>query len=324
MMPPHTTRKSIATEVEESREGKLWANDKLRLVLTSHCNINCFYCHNEGRPKSHQFLSSDFITSIIEVIEGTQQFPSAIKFTGGEPLLHPSIAAFLKAFIPICEDRSIVTNGLLLTSDYLKLLKENGLTRIRLGVDSLTNRKSRPSIGKWTAGRRVTEVIEILQKQSVPFEMNVVITKFNLSDLQGLMHFCATNQISAKFIEELNVVSLKEKNQKSRIVSGQQSLGDFFTNIVLSHFPGMRRETDSMGDANILFRASGFHFRFCKHLCDYNLCHTTGTRVDPDGAVYTCMNTRRRYFIDPKRSYSYNQEMLRAALDSPCGQHEKR
>ena len=40
---------------------RLLANDKMRIITTAKCNLDCFYCHNEGQEKVT--LSSKWIHS---------------------------------------------------------------------------------------------------------------------------------------------------------------------------------------------------------------------------------------------------------------------
>ena len=64
------------------------AIDYLRVSVTSRCNLHCDFCHREGNRGEGDLPLEQF-----------QQIASAarkcgfnkIKFTGGEPLLHPQI-----------------------------------------------------------------------------------------------------------------------------------------------------------------------------------------------------------------------------------------
>ena len=78
----------------------LWANDRLRLILTGKCNINCFYCHNEGQPKSNNFFPADLFARVIELLASKQSHLDSVTFSGGEPLLHPLLEKFIAEVVP--------------------------------------------------------------------------------------------------------------------------------------------------------------------------------------------------------------------------------
>jgi hypothetical protein len=118
---------------------------------------------------------------------------------------------------------------------------------------------------------------------------------------------------------EINSFGSKETNADIR--AGANSYEAYFLNLMNEHFTSLIKVTDSMGAANILFLGDGFHIRFCKHLCDFNLCFTTGTRVDPDGAVHSCMNSRGRYYLNVERDLEFNMGMIESAVRYGCGRN---
>ena len=93
----------------------LWANNRIRFVLTAECNINCFYCHNEGQPKSQKYFSESLYNHIIKILQEQEEPLNSVTFTGGEPLLHPKLEKFISQVSPFTTSRTLVTNGLLLS-----------------------------------------------------------------------------------------------------------------------------------------------------------------------------------------------------------------
>ena len=68
---------------------------RLRISVTSACNLNCFYCHHEGNPNEdfHE-LTINQIEQLAQIID--EYNISKIKITGGEPLLHPQIVEIVQ------------------------------------------------------------------------------------------------------------------------------------------------------------------------------------------------------------------------------------
>src|SRR5271157_4677775 len=105
----------------------------LRISLTSACNLSCIYCHREGEKSPEKPIKTQEIAEILRVAEKFDI--RSVKFTGGEPLLRNDIIEIIGS-VPETIESSITTNGTLL-SRYASDLKEAGLSRVNVSIDSL-------------------------------------------------------------------------------------------------------------------------------------------------------------------------------------------
>jgi len=105
----------------------------LRISLTHECNLSCIYCHREGETYPEQPLKADELAEILRIAEKFDI--RSVKFTGGEPLLRRDIVDIIGS-VPETIESSITTNGTLL-SEYAVDLKEAGLSRVNVSIDSL-------------------------------------------------------------------------------------------------------------------------------------------------------------------------------------------
>ena len=105
----------------------------LRVSITSRCNLNCFYCHNEGQSGHEIEISAKKIINIINV--GFSLGIKRVKFSGGEPLMRNDLEQILSD-LPELKDISATTNGVLL-SERAPRLKAAGLHRINISLDTL-------------------------------------------------------------------------------------------------------------------------------------------------------------------------------------------
>lgn len=109
-----------------------------RISLTDSCNLNCYFCHNEGQEKGFsrkvQLTADDIVWTAARASEmGYTKF----KLTGGEPSRHPEIMEIIRGISALgVEDLSMITNG--------HRLKENapdyrlsGLHRLNVSLYSL-------------------------------------------------------------------------------------------------------------------------------------------------------------------------------------------
>lgn len=105
----------------------------LRISITSRCNLNCFYCHNEGQNGYENEISPKEIVEIIKVAAGLGI--RRVKFSGGEPLVRTDFEEILTS-LPSLQNVSATTNGVLL-SERATGLKTAGLDRVNISLDTL-------------------------------------------------------------------------------------------------------------------------------------------------------------------------------------------
>jgi cyclic pyranopterin phosphate synthase len=111
----------------------------LRISVTDRCNLRCVYCMPpEGVPQmSHiEVLSYEEIRTVVQA--AAELGISKIRLTGGEPLVRadfPQLVNMLSQVEGITE-LSLTTNGTLL-KDYALQLKQAGLSRVNVSLDTL-------------------------------------------------------------------------------------------------------------------------------------------------------------------------------------------
>lgn len=69
---------------------------KLRFLLTSACTARCGYCHNEGQAKDTSQLSLEEITHVLDTLAASNTHVDEVILSGGEPTLHPQLAAIAR------------------------------------------------------------------------------------------------------------------------------------------------------------------------------------------------------------------------------------
>jgi cyclic pyranopterin phosphate synthase len=112
----------------------------LRISITDRCNFRCLYCMPE---EGVRWLPKDDILTfeeIEEVVRAAIELHDIRRFklTGGEPTVRHGLVDLVHRLrrIPGIEDLSLTTNGLLLP-DLARPLKQGGLDRVTVSLDSL-------------------------------------------------------------------------------------------------------------------------------------------------------------------------------------------
>jgi cyclic pyranopterin phosphate synthase len=147
----------------------------LRVSVTPECNLSCIYCHREGERAPQQPLST---REIGDVLSTAAKFDiKSVKFTGGEPLLREDLADIVR-LVPDSMESSITTNGILL-ADYARELKDAGMSRVNISLDSLNP----DTYKKITGSDRLSDVLSGID---AALEAGLTPIKLNMVMLQGI------------------------------------------------------------------------------------------------------------------------------------------
>jgi len=113
--------------------------DYIRVSVTSRCNFRCLYCMPntpfEWEPHENILRYEEMFEFLrLAIDEGINK----IRLTGGEPLLRKDLDVFVKMLHDYRPDLdlALTTNGYYL-KEYAKKLKDAGLKRVNMSLDSL-------------------------------------------------------------------------------------------------------------------------------------------------------------------------------------------
>ncbi len=170
----------------------------LRISVTDKCNLRCFYCHKEGfLSKKCDELTPGEIARIAQAFKdlGIKK----VKITGGEPLVRRDIVEII-AEMPEFDEISMTTNGTLLER-YAKDLKESGLNRVNISLDSLNPEKYR-NLSKGKLEDVLKGLESAVEAKLTPVKLNMVVMKgINEDEVDDMIRF-----ISEYNKEGLNVI----------------------------------------------------------------------------------------------------------------------
>lgn len=102
------------------------APDSVLLEITKFCNKKCSFCYSDFSLQDHEdnYLSIKQITDVAKFL-AEKQIKNVV-LSGGEPLTFPLLQQLLSIFSEYSFNITIITNGILLTTDYLNLLMRYG------------------------------------------------------------------------------------------------------------------------------------------------------------------------------------------------------
>ncbi len=173
----------------------------IRVSVTEDCNLRCFYCHREGEWHRHiEYMTPEEIERILRVARdlGIRK----VKFTGGEPLVRDDIVEIVRRAAPLMDrDVSLTTNGTLLAK-YAEDLKEAGLMRANISLDTLDREKYRRITGLDLLSDAIEGVYAATNAGLHPVKLNMVLLKgINEDEIEDLIRFSADSGAILQIIE---------------------------------------------------------------------------------------------------------------------------
>ena len=190
----------------------------LRISVTDRCNFRCPYCmpaeifgdRYEFLPKA-DLLTFEEITRIVNIAVGLGV--TKVRITGGEPLVRQNIEELVGMISAVdgVEDLAMPTNAYLL-SGYAQKLKDAGLQRITVSLDSLEDDILQKMNGRGFSTARVLDGIKVAEEAGLqPIKINAVVQKgVNDHTVVGLAEWCRTNGHTPRFIEYMDVGTLND------------------------------------------------------------------------------------------------------------------
>ena len=255
----------------------------LRITLTNRCNVNCIYCHHDGMRSSKNEMTPDEIYKICQIAKriGVRK----IRLSGGEPLIRKDIVEIVSKISSIgFNDISITTNGILLEK-YAKDLKEAGLDRVNVSLDTLN-----PETYEFITKKDYLEAAKkgILKSVEVglyPVKINMVIMKdINEHEIKDMFNFCKDNNMVLQLIELIESENCDDDKFSAeyhyKLDMVEERLSDIADEVREREFMQGRRK----------YYINGGEIEVVKPVDNSKFCaNCTRLRVTPDGKIKPCL-----------------------------------
>ncbi len=163
----------------------------LRLLFwetTIKCNLACAHCRRvEGDEAADKDLSTAQAKELIEQLADLgkrQPFMPILVFSGGEPLCRGDLFELIGQAKSLGIVPALATNGTLIDVTVAQLIKDSEIARVAVSLDGATaevHDKMRQLEGSF---EKAIEGIGHLRDKSVPFQVNITLTRHNAGQLE--------------------------------------------------------------------------------------------------------------------------------------------
>lgn len=265
----------------------------LRISITDRCNLRCTYCMPE---QGLEWLAKDSVLTDDELVRlvtiGVRDLGiTDVRFTGGEPLVRPSIVELIArvAELPQAPRIAMTTNGIGLETKAESLVAA-GLSRINISLDTLQPER----FLTLTRRDRHQDVIAGLAAAKAaglaPIKINTVLMRgVNEDEAPDLLQFALDHGYQLRFIEQMPLDPMHQWSREEMIPAAAilSSLTDSFELTPASDKRGTAPA--ELWNVNGTDNTVGVIASVTKPFC--GTCDRT--RITADGMIRNCLFSRR-------------------------------
>ena len=274
------------------RIGRRFRN--LRVSLTAACNYACTYCVPDGKRllRARDELSAAELAHAVELLIEAAGIEK-LRITGGEPLVTPAFDPFLRAVMGLpLDDVSFTTNGQLLARK-VPLLKETGLARVNVSLDTLDADRFR-HIARSGDLNAVLAGIDACLEAGIRVKLNMVpLRTGNAEQVLPMLDYALERGIELRFIELMRMGHLAHSAAFDRDFLGMEAL----LAIIGERFEYTR--TDAAWDSTaVRFEIPGRGtFGIIPNESEPFCSSCTRVRLSSDGWLHGCLSSTSRHYV---------------------------
>ncbi len=286
----------------------------VRLSATDRCDLRCVYCMSEDMT----FVPREQLLTLEEMSRIGKAFVelgvNKIRLTGGEPLTRRNIISVFEALgkLDDLKDLTVTTNGTLLEK-YAQPLKEAGLTRINISLDTLRPDRFKKITRNGKLERTLAGIEAALKVGFEKIKLNTVIMRgYNDDEILDLVEFVRARNMDISFIEEMPLGQIGNHDRSETYYSS-----DKLRQFLFEHYALNATTEETGGPAKYYRFADNLHSRIgfiSPH--SHNFCEDCNrVRVTAEGMLLLCLG--QEHSMDLRkvvRANPDNDEVLKQAI----------
>lgn len=286
----------------------------LRISVTDRCNFRCTYCMPaEIYGERYEFLPKADLLTFEEISRLTRVLvrhgAAKVRITGGEPLVRAEIETLIASLSQIdgVADLTLTTNAYLMDQK-AQLLKDAGLQRVTISLDSLDDEVFRSMNGRGFGTAKVLQGIDAAEKAGLaPIKINAVVQKgVNDHTVVELARYFKDRGHIVRFIEYMDVGN-RNGWRLDHVVSADEIVSMIDAEMPLEPFERSYRGEVAM---RYRYRDGGGEIGVIASVTQPFCGDCTRLRLSPEGSVYTCLFASKGTDLrGPLRSGATDEEL---------------
>ncbi|WP_025028765.1 GTP 3',8-cyclase MoaA [Caldalkalibacillus mannanilyticus] len=286
----------------------------IRISVTDKCNFRCSYCMPaEIFGPDYPFLPQNELLTFEEISKLVKLFHQLgvekVRLTGGEPLLRKNLERLIEMISNIdgINDIALTTNGSLL-AEKAKLLREAGLQRVTVSVDSLCPERFQKINGRNFPLEKVLRGIDAAAAEGLEVKINMVVKKgVNDQDIVPMAKFFNNKGYTLRFIEFMDVGNHNDW-KLDEVVPSKDIVA-----LINKEMPIEPVNPNYFGEVASRYRYIGTdrEIGFISSVTEAFCSSCTRARLSANGHLYTCLFSSQGYNLKtPLREQKTYTELL--------------
>jgi len=286
----------------------------LRISVTDRCNFRCTYCMPaEIYGERYEFLPKADLLTFEEISRLTRILvrhgAAKVRITGGEPLVRAEIETLIASLSQIdgVADLTLTTNAYLMDQK-AQLLKDAGLQRVTISLDSLDDEVFMSMNGRGFGTAKVLQGIDAAEKAGLtPIKINAVVQKrVNDHTVVELARYFKDRGHIVRFIEYMDVGN-RNGWRLDHVVPADEIVSMIDAEMPLEPFERSYRGEVAM---RYRYRDGGGEIGVIASVTQPFCGDCTRLRLSPEGSVYTCLFASKGTDLrGPLRSGATDEEL---------------
>jgi cyclic pyranopterin phosphate synthase len=247
---------------------------------------------------------------ILELVEESVKIGiKKVRITGGEPLVRKGIYDLIKKINQIegIEEIVLTTNGILL-KDNIHKLKESGIKRINLSLDSLQKERYLQVTNNNQYLDYKALIKELKEHNICPIKINAVLLKgINDDEILDFYQFAQTQHIDVRFIELMPFHSPNFKYE------------DYYISIedIIKKYPQLKYIKRSNNVDYYVINETDQPIGFINAISDKFCENCNRIRLTSDGYLKPCLHSNNELYVKDKHNKELLQEIKKAVKQKP-------
>lgn len=233
----------------------------VRMAFTAACNMDCFYCHNEGQDADvrdpARRVDPALFARACRVLRASGH--STANITGGEFAFHPQWRALIAQVREVFDDLVVTTNASLLSEDDVRYLARLGPSRYNVSLDTADPVKFRMVTRSSSYATVISTIARIWEATGAEIVVNAVMLR-NVNDSVEALRKIA--RAVGQYSRQVNVIRPHNNLHRQGFSPAGSDEYDRLVEAVKGASPGYSEKSYPDGSTNVKALLDGVQFNF--------------------------------------------------------------